>query len=78
MMQMIFACEANWDAEHAPLLLYIHCVCCADDADCTKEWSEEENDFQEPSAAPCSKAKAVKPKPKAKRKLQTKPAAKKK
>ncbi|KAL0034489.1 hypothetical protein WJX79_005251 [Trebouxia sp. C0005] len=43
-------------------------------ADCTKEWSDEENEYFEPPAAPNLKAKV--PKPKAKRKLRTKAAAK--
>jgi hypothetical protein len=49
-------------------------ACFADHADCIKEWSDEENECFEPSAAPHSKAKVTKPK--AKRKPRTKVAAK--
>ena len=46
----------------------------AEYADCTKEWSDEENERFEPPAAPNLKAKVTKPK--AKRKPRTKAAAK--
>jgi len=49
-------------------------ACFADHADCIKEWSDEENECFEPSAASHSKAKVTKPK--AKRKPRTKVAAK--
>ena len=46
----------------------------AEHADCTKEWSDEENECFEPAAAPNLKAKITKPK--AKRKPRTKVSAK--